>query len=191
LVDRFEDWGSFLGPVSWAAASFLYGEVGEREPSRRHFEMLAAMGFDELPRDEMWLITQAFAAQACAYLSDRKRAVILYRLLLPYADLVVSHAHLRAYLGSVESVLAGLAATLGHRSQAAVHYEAAVEAERRMGARPHLARTEYAFARMLLGGDSTSTADRQRARDLLAHAERTAQDLGLKRILELAQELCA
>jgi DNA-binding winged helix-turn-helix (wHTH) protein/tetratricopeptide (TPR) repeat protein len=191
LIDRFGEWASILGPVSWAVAAFLYGEVDDLESARRHFEMLAANGFDELPRDENWLFTLAFASQACACLGDRKRAVILYHLLLPYADLVVSHAHLRAYIGSVESVLAGLAATLGQRDQAAVHYEAAVESERRMGVRPQLARTEYAYARMLLGGESTSPADRRRARGLLASAEKTAQDLGLRRMLEVAQELCA
>ena len=118
-----------------------------------------------------------------------RRGISLPELLAPYADLVISHVHLRAYLGSVESVLAGLAAALDRRDQATDHFEAAVEADRRLGARPHLARTELEYARMLLGGDSVSSSEHRRAQDLLASADETARDLGLTRIRKLAQRI--
>jgi len=57
-----------------------------------------------------------------------------------------------------------------------------------MGARPQLARTQCAYARMLLDGGSASPAERRRARDLLASVERTARTLGLKRILARTRE---
>lgn len=189
LLEGFADWSSLMGPVSSAASAYVYGEVGEEEHARRAFETLADTGFAEIPRNENWLLTLGFAAQACTYLGDEKRAESLYDLLLPYRNLVVSHAHLRVYFGSVEAILAGLAATLGRRDQAFSHYEAAVESERRMGALPYLARTEYAYAQLLLDGESNSAADRSRARELLADARKTARELGLAPNTQPAQAL--
>jgi N-acetylglutamate synthase-like GNAT family acetyltransferase len=87
----------------------------------------------------------------------------------------------------VEYVLGRLAETQEERERAAIHYEAAMESSQRIGARPHLARTQHAYARMLLGADPISSAERGRARELLACSEATARELGIKRLLELAQ----
>jgi len=187
LIQGVLDRVAFIGPIALAFAAFLHAELDEPEPARRHFDLLAARQFADVPRDEAWLMALAVAAEACAYLGDRPRARILYGLLLPYADLTVSHQHMRVYLGSVEYVLGRLAEARGERERAAVHYEAAMESSQRIGARPHLARTQCAYARMLLDADSTSAAERERAGDLLARAETTARELGMKRLLELVR----
>ena len=70
------------------------------------------------------------------------------------------------------------------RERAATHYEAAIESSQRIGARPHLVRTQYAYGRMLLDADPTSSDERGTAREMLARAEATAGELGLKRLLE-------
>ena len=72
----------------------------------------------------------AIASEACAHLGDRRRAESLYELLLPYADLLVSHQHMRVYTGSMQYVLGRLAQTRGERERAAAHYEAALESNR-------------------------------------------------------------
>jgi DNA-binding winged helix-turn-helix (wHTH) protein/tetratricopeptide (TPR) repeat protein len=174
---------SFLRPTSGAMAAFLYAEIDEPARARSHLEELAAGGFEDVPRNENWLITLALAAEACAELGDAERAAILYDRLLPYAGLIVSHLHLRIYLGSMEAVLARLAATRGERELASAHYEAALEAARRMGTRPHLARTEYEYARLLLGTDRVGSGA-GRARELLASSARTARELGMKGLLK-------
>jgi hypothetical protein len=174
---------SFLGPISLAFAAFLHAELDEPEPARLHFDHLARNEFADVPRDEAWLITLAVAAEACAYLGDRRRAEVLYELLLPYADLNFAHQHMRVYLGSLELVLGRLAETCGERSRAATHYEASMESSRRIGARPYLARTQHAYGRLLLDADSVSPDERERARDLLARAEAAAGELGMRRLL--------
>ena len=65
----------------------------------------------------------------------------------------------------------------------------ALEANRRIGARPHLARTQYEYAQRLLGAENTSHADLARARELLAQAEATARELGMHPLLERVQRI--
>jgi tetratricopeptide (TPR) repeat protein len=187
LIEGLLERVAFIGPISLAFAAFLHAELDEPEAARRQLERMSGADFSDVPPDEAWLMTLAVAAEACAHLGDRQRARTLYDLLAPYADLIVSHQHLRVYLGSVEYVLGRLAEALEERERAADHYQAAMESSRRIGARPHLARTEYAYARMLLGADSISADEEGRARDLLGHAEATARELGMKRLLELVR----
>jgi DNA-binding winged helix-turn-helix (wHTH) protein/tetratricopeptide (TPR) repeat protein len=190
LIEGLLERIAFIGPISLAFAAFLHAELDEPDSARRHFDRLAARDFADVPRDEAWLMTVSVAAEACAYLDDRRRAETLYDLLLPYADLIVSHQHMRVYLGSVEYVLGRLAETRGEREKAAAHYEAAMESSRRIGARPHLARTQYAYAGMLLDAEFISPDERSRARHLLARAEGTARELGMKRPRDLARGRC-
>jgi tetratricopeptide (TPR) repeat protein len=180
---------SFLGAMPWAFAAFLYAEIDEPEPARRHFERVAEGSFADVPRDEAWLITLALASEACAYLGDRRRAEPLYELLLPHADLLVSHQHIRVYMGSMHYVLGRLAQTRGEREGAAAHYEAALESSRRIGARPHLARSQRAYAQILLAGEPVSADRRRRARELLEQAQTTARELGMNRLLEQVRQV--
>jgi len=180
---------SFIGPISWAFSAFLYAELGELEAARPHFERLAASRFADVPRDEAWLLTLALASETCAHLGDGRRAQLLYALLLPYAELVISHQHMRVYLGSVEYALARLAATRGERETATTHFEAALESSRRIGARPHLARTQYEYARMLLAIEPGSRGDPARGHELLAEAETTARELGMKQLHERVRRM--
>ena len=117
LIDGLLDRVSFIGPISWAFAAFFSAELDEPEAARHHFERIAARNFADVPRDETWLMTLAVAAEACAYLGDQRRAQTLYDLLLPYADLTVSHQHMRVYLGSLEYVLGRLAETREERER--------------------------------------------------------------------------
>jgi DNA-binding winged helix-turn-helix (wHTH) protein/tetratricopeptide (TPR) repeat protein len=187
LIESLLERVAFIGPISLAFAAFLHAELEEPKAARCHLERMSDADFADVPPDEAWLVTLAVAAEACANLGDRQRARTLYDLLLPYADLIVSHQHIRVYLGSVEYVLGRLAETLEERGRAAVHYQAAMETNQRIGARPHLARTQYAYARMLLETDAISADESGRARDLLARVEATARELGMKRLVELAR----
>ena len=78
-------------------------------------------------------------------------------------------------------------AYLGDRRRAASHYQTAIESSQSIGARPHRARAECACARLLFDAEPISPGDRTRARDMLARAEDTARELGMKRLAELAR----
>ena len=202
LVAVRDDFETFVRDFAWAGAlprafaSYLYSVLGDQEIARRHFEVIAAAGFSYLPRDEDWLLCLALFSEACAELGDASRAEQLYELLEPYAAMNASHQTLRFYIGSVSHFLARLAAVMGRREEATQCFEAALEMNERLGARPSLARTRYEFARFMLNRDpgadagvAASPADEQRARALLLEVEATAAALGMEPLLEQVREL--
>jgi tetratricopeptide (TPR) repeat protein len=197
-----EDIEAFVQEFAWAGAlprafaSYLYGVLGDRDRARRHFEVVAAAGFSTLPRDEDWLLCLILLSDVCAELGDAARAEGLYELLEPYAAMNASHQTLRFYMGSVSHFLARLAAVLGRREEASQCFEAALEMNERLGARPSLARTRYEFARFLLSRDpgaepgvGVAPADESRAQALLAEVEATAGELGMEPLLQKVREL--
>jgi class 3 adenylate cyclase len=107
-------------------------------------------------------------------------------MLLPYADrnIMVGAA---ASNGSAARYLAPLAATMGRWEEAERHFEAAVEMNARMGARPLVARTQIMYAEMLLRRNAPG--DRVRALALLAEALETTQALGMSALVERAVKL--
>ena len=70
-----------------------------------------------------------------------------------------------------------LASTIGLWDDAEAHFEAALDLNARLGARPWLARTELAYARMLLARHQPG--DAERARDVMHRAYATARSLGM------------
>src|SRR5262249_10967017 len=90
-------------------------------------------------------------------------------------------------LGSAQTYLGMLAATYGDHDAAAGHFEAGLAMNERMGARPLTARTQQAYARMLLARGRSG--DRDRAAALVAAARETAQACGMAALLsELAAD---
>ena len=135
----------------------------------------------DIPRDESWIMTMSAAAQSCVQLGEVRFAQPFYEELLPYADLIVSHQHMRVYMGPVQLPLAGLAGLLGERERAVLHFEAAVRTAQRLGARPYLARACESYANLLLGGAHPRKRERDRAAELQQLAEETLREMGLRR----------
>ena len=103
-------------------------------------------------------------AEVCAFLSDIPHAVTLYDLLLPYAThTVVIGGDAVGCQGAVARLLGLLATTLRRWEPAVQHFEAALSMHQRMGARPFVARTQYAYAAMLVARNARVTR-RQRRR---------------------------
>jgi hypothetical protein len=93
----------------------------------------------------------ALLAEVCAFLGDKPHAVRLYDLLLPYAthNVVIGGDAVGCH-GAVTRLLGILATTLQRWESAVQHFEAALSMHQRMGARPFIARTQYAYAAMLV-----------------------------------------
>lgn len=176
-------------PAWRAVLAAAYAELDRRVETHREFERLAAQNFADIPRDGGWLPGVAALAETCAFLGDEPRAALLYDLLLPAAPyhVVVQSA---VWKGSVTYYLGLLAATLRRWECASQHFEAASDAHRRLGAAPWLARTLYAYARMLLARGVDS--QRQRADRMLADARAMAREIGMpvlmKRVRALQKE---
>ena len=161
----------------------LYRDLGHASDARTEFERLAAHGFSDMPRNIGWLFGIAFLAEACASLGDGARASTLYELLRPFADRNVTIGAVIAF-GSVSRYLALLAVTMGRREEAARHFEDALAMNARMGTRQALARTQTEYADLLL--TRGEPGDRTKALDLLRNALDTAQELGMKLVVERA-----
>ena len=116
-------------------------------------------------------------ADTCAFLGDARRAAELRDLLLPYAGRNVVIVEGWACFGSADRPLGVLASTIGLWDDAEAHFEAALDLNARLGARPWLARTELAYARMLLARHQPG--DAERARDVMRRAYATARSLGM------------
>ncbi|MGH8886310.1 MAG: ATP-binding protein [Egibacteraceae bacterium] len=170
---------------SWRAgrASF-YASLGRMDAARREFEFLAAdqfacvaAGDGRLPT----LTTLAFLADVCAYLCDQRRAGELYGLLLPYADQHITGGGYVSY-GAASRYLGLLARTTGQHRLARSHFEAALEANRRMGALPWAAHTQHEYAELLL--DHGEAKDQPAGLGLLSEALDTANTVGMTRLAD-------
>jgi class 3 adenylate cyclase/tetratricopeptide (TPR) repeat protein len=183
FVDRYP------GLPSWRAGlATLYADLGRTVEARREYEMVVD-SVGSLKRDNLWLCVVALLAETCAFLGDAARAATLYRLLRPYADRAVTIG-LPVCLGSASYYLGLLAATLQDEESAARHFQAALTQNAAMGSRPYVARTQYAYAAMLLRDLPGNLPDgAPRAPALLGEALAGAQQLGMASLVARITDL--
>jgi len=194
---RFQDLEvSFRGFVaefplmaSWrCAVALLCAETGREAEARREFEHLAADGFATIPKDAWWIAVMVLVAEVCAILRDADRASRLYALLLPYAERYsLAGGPQSGCFGSVARSLGLMATVMRRWEDAARHFDAALVMNSRLRARPQLAHTQLQYAQMLL--ERGGPGDRAAALALLAPALDTAQEVGMKTLLERALAL--
>jgi tetratricopeptide (TPR) repeat protein len=166
-------------------------ELGRQEDARRCLRSLAE-AIDELPRNGVnWLAALAVASIAAARLDDVDAAASMHRLLLPYADrtIVISAPHPVVCFGSASLYVALLEATLSRWQAAEVHFETAIEANSRLGARSLLAFTHLEYARTLF--KQGRAGDRVRARGLLDRSAATARALEMDGLSDHIERLRA
>jgi len=154
-------------------------QLGRREEARFEFESLAEGEFRQVPRDWNWLPTMFVLSEICVELGEEKYAEILYRLSAPYAAQNAMLGYVYSY-GSAAFALGRLAALRREFDRAELHFEAALAANRKIRATVWLAHTQCEFARMLLARGADG--DRERAGELLASAQLTAEALDLGRL---------
>jgi tetratricopeptide (TPR) repeat protein len=161
--------------------------LGRANDARRAFDELARDDFGPIPRDGEWLSCLSLLSEVAHDLADPGRAAILYRLLLPYADLNALAAG-EVALGSISRYLGLLATALGG-TEAARHFEDALEMNERMGARPWVAHTQEDYARLLLAHDNSG--EREKGQKLLETALATYRELGMQGPLARAEAMTA
>jgi tetratricopeptide (TPR) repeat protein len=174
-------------PAWRSALALMLVELGRLDEARTEFDTLAAPGFDALPRDANWLIAVTLLAEVCGALADADRAGSLYALLEPYGGRNVVVGRAATCNGAAARLLGILAGAMRDHDLAERHYEDALAMHARMGARPWTARTQLAYAEMLLC--RRRRGDKARARDLLADAVLTTDALGMVAVAERARSL--
>jgi DNA-binding SARP family transcriptional activator len=163
-------------PVFSCVLALLYARLGRPEPAKQAFDELARDDFSTLPFDQEWLFGMSLLAETCSLLGDSASAPVVYRLLLPWAALNAVDVG-EGIRGSVSRYLGLLATTMERWSDAAQHFEDALEMNERTGARPWLARTQNDYAQMLRARDGPG--DRERAAELVRSAVATYRELGM------------
>jgi DNA-binding SARP family transcriptional activator len=174
-------------PAWRAGLAFALVESGRLDEVPEVLE--AVVHPDDVPRDMFFTVHMASMAEVCAALGDTERAVPVYEALLPLADNNVVLALGASCWGSVSHYLGVLAACLGNTDDADGHFQNALDRNGRMGAWPLVARTQVAYARMLI--DRNQTGDREHADSLLDAAEEIAEELRMTSLGLRAQELRA
>src|SRR6266487_484695 len=170
--------------------SLADAELGDSDGARRGLWSLAEQ-LPQRPRNGIWLPAVALACGLSAHLNEPEAAGSLYPLLGPYGGHIVAFTAPQPVvcLGSASFYLALLATVTARWAEAADHFEAAIRAHDRLGARPFLARTHYEYARMLLRRGQA--ADRSMALWLLDRALAAASSLGMAPVAEGIQTLRA
>ena len=135
-------------PVFRCALVLLLCDLGREVEASTALELLAVGAFTDIPVDNDWLFCMSFLADASERLGSADHAATLYDLLRPHAGRNASNAD-EISLGDVSRSLGNAAAVLGRWEDAVRHFEAALDANARMDARPWLARTRHDYARML------------------------------------------
>ena len=154
----------------------FYDEIGRHGDAQAKFEALAEDDFAGIPFDEEWLASMCLLADLAASLGDTRRGQMLYELLFPYSGRVGA-GYPEINLGAVARYLGLLAAAEGRWDAAERHFEEALEINRRIGARPWLARTQEDYAQMLRSRGGSG--DLARASELLDAAVATYHELGM------------
>jgi len=164
-------------PSQRATLANLYCRIGRREDAEREFEQVAANDFGTLPRDGTWVVTMGNLAYVCSYLSDVRRAALLYDLLLPYAPRQLVTGSAAIGVGSILRFLGILATTMSRWEEAAAHFEGALLMNTRIGATPFVALTQQEYGSMLL--KRGEPGDREKAHQIFDQALATANEIGL------------
>ena len=130
--------------------ALMYSELGLEQETRTEFEHLAAHDFADIPRDARWVACLVYLSEVCTFLGDARRAAVLYQCLLPHDGYTLVVGPTAACYGAAAYYLGLLAATMCRWEEAQRHFAAALAMNARMGAKPALAHTQYAYAKMLL-----------------------------------------
>jgi DNA-binding CsgD family transcriptional regulator/tetratricopeptide (TPR) repeat protein len=160
---------------------------GREEEAREQFEIAAAAGFTDIPRDDNMLPALSCLAEVCRYLGDAPRAAVLYELSRPYADRVVVVNSATGCRGAFAMYVGLLAATLGRWDAAEAHFADALAIDERLRARPYVVLTHLHRAETLLRRDRPG--DAARAEALLRQVRVSARELGMTPALEWATRL--
>ncbi len=169
-------------PSSQMLLAFLYAEAGRDTEARAEYDRVE-LDLGKESRDFRRLFALCVFSRACVYLGDTQRAALLYESLTPFADRMACMAFFIAF-GSIAGYLGLLATILGRWDEAQRHFEAAIQKNERVGARPFAAGARYDYAQMRLARGKPG--DHDKALALVNQTLEEARALGMKGLVENA-----
>jgi tetratricopeptide (TPR) repeat protein len=163
------------------ALAHAHARVGNVREARTLLTELGADRFSALPFDQEWLWAASLLAETVAWIGDLEAAEVLYELVVPWVGLNASD-HPEGFRGSVSRDAGLLAAMLGRPDVAAGHFEDAIAANTKIGARVWVAHAQCDYGRLLL--ERGGPGDAERAEELLGSALSLSDELGLTALAE-------
>jgi tetratricopeptide (TPR) repeat protein len=156
----------------------VFAQLERWDDARSAFDALAGAGFPLYGAggEMQWLCSISLLPEVCRDLGEVDQATTLYRLLAPYGRHNAATPP-EFCLGSVSRSLGILAATISSWDEGIHHFEAALQMNTEMGARPWLARTQYDYGRMLL--ERAAPGDSERAAELISSSHASSHELGM------------
>jgi hypothetical protein len=174
-------------PTNRITAAHLHFILGREKQAQEEFDNIAAHDFADLQRDFMLPHNLILLSELAAGFGDTRRAPLIYEILCPYGDRLGMMGIGNGTYGAMAHWLGMLAATMKHWDDAVEHFEAAIETNARIGARPFLARSQHEYARMLI--EHNESGYKVKAKALLTEATATYRELGMPTFLEDAEDL--
>jgi DNA-binding SARP family transcriptional activator/tetratricopeptide (TPR) repeat protein len=156
------------------ALAHLELELGHEREARAVVDAVLAHDLDREYRDAEWVFSLALLAGPTASVAEPPAVAGLYELLLAYEQMYAM-APVEGVFGAVARALGVLAGALGRHDDAERHLNAALDVERRMGARPWLAHAQHDLAAVLI-----ARGEPDRARPHLDDALKTYRELGME-----------
>jgi hypothetical protein len=166
-----------MRPVFRCALAYIHARNLDASRARAAIDELAQSDFGAIQRDNEYLFSLGFAADAVCAQGDLSAAAVLYDLMAPFAEVNAANAD-EISTGSVSRPLGVLAAAMSRWNDASHHFVAAIEHNREMGARPWLAHSYHDYARMLLARGGAG--DEETAAEFLATARGEYEALGME-----------
>jgi tetratricopeptide (TPR) repeat protein len=175
LSDLMPGWGN---PYFELFDSWVFPLAGDLERGRAAFRRMPDPFGDWIEEDAEWMPSMCQVAFAVALLDEHDVAAAVYERLLPHRARFGVEGIGATCHGSVEHHLGLLARTAGDVDTAVEHFEAALDANRRIGARVLEPSTLAELASTLLLRDSEG--DAQRAAELRSRSAVIRHELGLQ-----------
>jgi tetratricopeptide (TPR) repeat protein len=171
-VDREGPSGAFR-----CALAMHYAMAGQAVEARAALARLGPAGFDAVLKDMNFFAGAAEYTGAVGVVGDAAAASHAYDVLRPYAGRVFTIARAAVCWGPADAYLGRLAATAARWEEAERHFEDAIAACERIGARAVLPRVRWWYAEMLRARGGPG--DAERAAELEALALPEAERMGL------------
>jgi DNA-binding SARP family transcriptional activator len=166
--------------------AYVLASLGRLDDATLALHDFAGHDLSDWHVDEEWLFSMCLLADVCVRIEDSELGRRVYDALFPHASLnAVAVAEVG--LGSASRALGVLAGMLGRFEDAVAHFDEALRMNARMGARPALAHTDHAYARLLAA--SAGPEDQARAQELAGRALEGYRDLGMDTFAAEAEEL--
>ncbi|MFL6144195.1 MAG: hypothetical protein ACJ72N_20315 [Labedaea sp.] len=161
----------------FAALAVAAAQAGDRLTATGMLARLCGHDLAELPRSSTWLVTMSGIVEAANLLDDAETAAKAYRLLRPYAHLVVMASLGVACFGSTHHILGVAALTTGDLDRAVNHLREAIKANLAMTHWPAVLASRLRYAEAL--ARRAGPQDAAMARAAMAAAAEQAAALGI------------